>query len=160
MVAEKYVPKWLSSFSSFLFPQVQSMINARQAEMEGVSDDHRDTEEFLGEVLGTPSGFYWPYCCGISQGLFPALCFYNQWKYLWKSLLVSLFPDFSVLYACISSFILSKSCNQVSIWMSKLKPERMHWTYMHMWRILKKLGCWTLVWSIHTNAQIPHLGHF
>ncbi|XP_048782372.1 testis-specific expressed protein 55 [Lagopus muta] len=42
----------------FMLLQVQSMINARQAEMEGVSDDHRDTEEFLGEVLGTPSGFY------------------------------------------------------------------------------------------------------
>ncbi|XP_010718032.1 testis-specific expressed protein 55 [Meleagris gallopavo] len=42
----------------FMLLQVQSMINARQAEKEGVSEEHKDTEEFLGEVLGTPSGFY------------------------------------------------------------------------------------------------------
>ncbi|XP_021253810.1 uncharacterized protein C3orf30 homolog [Numida meleagris] len=42
----------------FMLLQVQSMINARQAEMEGVSEEHKDTEEFLGEVLSTPSGFY------------------------------------------------------------------------------------------------------
>lgn len=38
---------------------------------------------------------------------FPASCFYNQWKYLWKRLLVSLFLDCSVLYACICPSVLS-----------------------------------------------------
>eukprot|EP00076_Gallus_gallus_P042189 XP_025007727.1 uncharacterized protein C1H3ORF30 [Gallus gallus] len=42
----------------FMLLQVQSMINARQAEMEGVSEEHKNTEECLGEVLGTPSGSY------------------------------------------------------------------------------------------------------
>ncbi|OXB83361.1 UNVERIFIED_CONTAM: hypothetical protein H355_001798 [Colinus virginianus] len=41
----------------FMLLQVQSMINARQAEKEGVSEEHKDTEEFLGENLGTPLGF-------------------------------------------------------------------------------------------------------
>ncbi|XP_035171966.1 testis-specific expressed protein 55 isoform X2 [Oxyura jamaicensis] len=42
----------------FMLLQVQSMINARQAEMEGVLDESKDREEFLKQVLCTPSGPY------------------------------------------------------------------------------------------------------
>jgi len=36
------------------FAQVQSMINARQAEMEGILEENEDAEVFLEEVLCTP----------------------------------------------------------------------------------------------------------
>lgn len=42
----------------FPFAQVQSMINARQAEMEAILDESKDREEFLEQVLCTPFGPY------------------------------------------------------------------------------------------------------
>ncbi|KFQ79472.1 Uncharacterized protein C3orf30, partial [Phaethon lepturus] len=42
----------------FILLQVQSMINARQAEMEGILEENEDEEVFLEEVLCTPFGPY------------------------------------------------------------------------------------------------------
>lgn len=73
------------------------MINARQAEMEGILEENEDAEVFLEEVLYAPFGPYWPCFCAITWqhafvvigGNLEHICLY-------------LFPDFFVLYACAS----------------------------------------------------------
>ncbi|KFQ79073.1 Uncharacterized protein C3orf30, partial [Phoenicopterus ruber ruber] len=42
----------------FMLLQVQSMINARQAEMEGISEENEDADVFLEQALCTPFGPY------------------------------------------------------------------------------------------------------
>ncbi|XP_014812615.1 PREDICTED: uncharacterized protein C3orf30 homolog [Calidris pugnax] len=42
----------------FILQQVQSMIDARQAEMEGRLEENEDAEEFMEEILYPPFGSY------------------------------------------------------------------------------------------------------